>query len=460
MLNTRRTLRVRLPLLVIGLAIAAACSSDAHFGCSPTPTCSLRDARFSPPSVQDAGVSICDRGHSRCSVAQVSAGGRHSCAVTDGASLLCWGDDSEGQRGPNLDGPDDLDSGIDAGSAIDGGPASRRNVSHVLDRATQVAAGGAHTCALLDDGTVRCWGRALEGQVDGRTDRAQVDEPATVPISGISQIAAGALHTCAVQSDGTSGGHVICWGSGQYGQVGGDGSASPHPVPNVDDAIEVAAGVHHSCALLTQPARVVCWGELVDGDGKQISSTPIAIDGLDHPTHVVAGAGHSCAVDGTKVMCWGANDSGQLGNGTTQASGSPLAVLGLDRVTSIGSVAAGGGELDGGLVGHTCAFIFGVNGSQILCWGRNAEGQLGIPVGADRALIQPVEHSDDDADPAEGAKQLALGAFHSCVSQTDGDLYCWGDNRFDQVDPTPPDDDRPIPPPGTPMQVRRFGDHR
>jgi alpha-tubulin suppressor-like RCC1 family protein len=455
-LNIRRTLRVRLPLLALGFAVAAACSSDAHFGCSPTPTCSLRDARFSPPVDHDAGVSVCDQNHSRCSVAQISAGGLHSCAVTDGSSLLCWGDNSQGQLGRDLEPLPDLDAGFDGGLDDRG-----RHFIHVLDRVVQVAAGGAHTCALLADGTVRCWGRALEGQVDGRTDRASVDEPTTLPISGITQIAAGALHTCALQNDGTDPGSVICWGSAQYGQVGGDGSPSPHPVPGLDGPIQVATGARHSCALLADPNRVACWGELIDGAGASyVSATPIAIDGLDHPTRVVAGGGQSCAIDGTKVMCWGANASGQLGDGTTRASATPLEVLGLDRVTSIGDLAAGGGEVDGDLVGHSCVFIFGVDGSQILCWGRNAEGQLGVPASGDRRLIQPVQHSSDDVDVAAGAKQLALGALHSCVSMTDGEVYCWGDNRLDQVGPVASNDDQMTTTPGTPQEVRRFGDHR
>jgi alpha-tubulin suppressor-like RCC1 family protein len=460
--NTERPTSIRIPLLAIGIAIMFACSSDAHVGCSPTLTCSLRQARFAPTPAIDAGPQQCDLNLRRCAATQVSAGGQHSCAVTDADNLLCWGDNSQAQRGYTLDDPKDshpttYSDGIGPDASV-----YLSNFSRVLDGAKQVAAGGAHTCALLLDGSVKCWGRSAEGQVDGHSDQLTVATPVSVGISAATQIDAGALHSCAVVPAG-----VMCWGSGKYGQAGREQTESalaPDLVPNTQGAVEVACGVRHTCARLNT-LEVMCWGELIDDSGAAYV-TPIAtlVSGLSGARSISAGAGHSCALSADfSAVCWGNNDSGQLGDGTTQASATPVTVLGLE--SGAGQVAAGGGELDGRLVGHSCAID---KSSQVACWGRDAEGQLGVGLGSDsptRQVVLLARVSDSAEKPTlANIESIDLGAFHSCAVGSQGSVYCWGDDTAEQLGsnlglPGGGPSDQPDTP-GRASRVGRFGSMR
>jgi alpha-tubulin suppressor-like RCC1 family protein len=442
------------------IAIVVACSSDAQVGCSPGLTCSLRQARFAPPALIDAGPQPCDLTLRRCTAARVSAGGEHTCAVSNDDNVLCWGDNSQAQRGPTLDDPADAHATQSSEGVQDAGLYVSK-VSRVLNGASQVAAGGAHTCALLSDGSVRCWGRAVEGQVDGRSDRASVETPVDPGVSGAVQIAAGALHTCAVVPEG-----VVCWGSDQYGQSGqepSDGALAPSLIADTQGAVEVTCGVRHTCARFDD-SHVSCWGELIDDVGavyQTALATPVA--GLESAIGISAGGGHSCALTADyHVVCWGHNESGQLGDGTTQTIATPIAPLGLNE--SMKQVGAGGSELAGQLVGHSCAVTFR---SEVVCWGRGAEGQLGIGEGSDQD--SPGEHvlqAHPDT-PAEAVlpqiERVALGALHSCGLDSEGRVFCWGDNRSEQLGAGlgfafDRQQDKEVP--GRALEVSRFGPMR
>lgn len=442
----KRSVRRRLPRLVAVWLFVLACSSDAHVGCSPTLTCSLRPSRFAPPHRLDAGISDCDRSQSRCPVAQLSAGGRHACVVTNAKNVLCWGDNEDGQRGPDeaLDVGTDMET--DAAVYVDG-------FSRVLDDALQVSAGDAHTCALLQDQTVWCWGSNSQGQVDGTTRLMKVLQPVRVAVDHVTQIAAGALHTCALTDEG-----VICWGMSPAGQAGrepSDPDTTPRLVSGTQAAAEVACGVRHCCARNRD--GVACWGELIDDAGEAyVSAQPIPIDGTQGALQVSAGAGHSCALKADSVVCWGKNDNGQLGDGTTRASAVAIDVVKISP--GAGYVAAGGGEIEGRLVGHTCAVD---SASQVICWGRNAEGQLGQSVSADRALPEVVEafHADG-ADALDQISRLSLGALFSCALGSRGSVYCWGDNSSAQLGENLDPQGSRKPSAGQAVRVQRFGRQR
>lgn len=399
---------------LIALAVIACSTSDTHVDCSPTLTCTLKDTGFKPPAKVDAGPTPCDSSQMRCRATAIAAGGAHSCAIARARELFCWGNNSDGQLG-------EPSSDEDAGSRTQFVPA--------LELAQKVSAGAAHTCALTEDGSIFCFGRNDQGQVSGVASGIKVYSPRRLELERATEIAAGEAHTCAVVGQG-----VVCWGSAAFGQVGrevADAALTPDLVPGTAGAVEVAAGVRHSCARL-KSGRVLCWGELIDGSSGDAVATAEVVEviGLEDATAITAGAGHSCALRaGGEVVCWGANASGQLGDGTTRASAAPVAVVGLATTLHI---AAGGGLRDGRLVGHTCAID---KSFFVQCWGRNVEGQLGIGRADDSARPVAVLGPTDQSDEPNLADMIgiAAGGFHSCSLDHDGPVFCWGDDTSGQL---------------------------
>jgi alpha-tubulin suppressor-like RCC1 family protein len=193
-------------------------------------------------------------------VVQLAAGGDHSCVVLDKGAVRCWGSGIEGQLGyGNFDNIGDDETPAFAGDVNLGG------------LATQVVTGSLHTCALLDNGAVRCWGNNLSGQLGygNTTSIGGVNTPAQVgdiPLGATAtQLAAGRFHTCALLDTG----NVRCWGNNFEGQLGygntlfiGD-NETPETAGDVDlggaTVVQIGAGAAHTCALLDTGA-VRCWG--------------------------------------------------------------------------------------------------------------------------------------------------------------------------------------------------------
>jgi alpha-tubulin suppressor-like RCC1 family protein len=382
-------------------------------------------------------------------VTMLAVGANHTCALVSGGGVKCWGANDAGQLGDGTttwsDAPVDVSglasgvTGIAAGGkhtcalaaggvvkcwgengAAPGKSLTPLELSGLTGPLTAITAGEKHTCGLSVGGAVKCWGMNDSGQLgDGMT--AWRFNP--LDVNGLAgdvlAIAAGRFHTCAV----ISGGGLKCWGANDSGQLG-DGTTTDHATPIgvselTNRVTAVAAGDKHTCAL-TSGGGVKCWGANNSGqlgDGTTTwRVTPVDVSGLTGAVKAVAAGGdHTCALtSGGAVKCWGANKYGQLGDGTTTDRASPVQVSGLTS----GVTALAVGAL------HTCALASG----GVKCWGANYSGQLGDDTTTDHPT--PV---DTGGGLTSGVSALAAGASHTCALRSDGMLECWGENHYGQL---------------------------
>jgi alpha-tubulin suppressor-like RCC1 family protein len=355
----------------LGNQMGQAC---AGYGCVPNPT----PVPMLPPAVD------------------VSLGDRHSCAALGDGTVMCWGRNYDFQLGA-----------VAAESCNNQPCSSKPLVAESVSGVDKLALGKeGFSCAHKTDNTLLCWGYNYYGQL-GATFTCQGGGPKPAAVFGQSSaqmMSAGGNHACALQAD-TS---VQCWGHNSFYQLGTTSSCSsganqlwnqkPLSVTGLSGVVEVAAGGSATCAR-KQDGTVVCWGDNSVGylgapsmdpcpgnANLSCSKTPVTAQGLTSVIQLSSGIGHACALkmDGT-VMCWGANNYGQLGAKSKDTclaqaipcSLTPLTVTGL---TSVVEIDAGGS--------HTCARK--MDGS-VWCWGWNAMGQLGDGTTTDHLMPAPVK---------------------------------------------------------------------
>ena len=309
-----------------------------------------------------------------------------------------------------------------------------------LGAVRQLSAGKDHTCAITDDLGVRCWGRNGFGQLgngafDGSATPVDVCEPGTStpdeageapcePLSDVLALSAGGGHTCVVVVSG----EVLCWGINQDGELG-DGTLKARNVPVfvvglAGVAMGVASGDFHTCALLESGA-MQCWGFNASGqlgDGTTtLSASPVDVVGLPGPVAAMSAGGiQTCALSTSgAVWCWGGNVNGQVGDGSLVDRLLPTAVVGLDAGVRV--VAAGWK--------HTCAILAD---ESMLCWGQNSQGQLGDGSLADSGV--PIEVGTLPKASLLDAGGVRTGNIgHSCAFTLGGGLHCWGANFEGQL---------------------------
>jgi alpha-tubulin suppressor-like RCC1 family protein len=399
------------------------------------------------------------------SLLAVEGGDEHTCALLANGTVKCWGHNTYGQLGLEKPGNvgDSASSMGDNLSAVDLG---------TNRYALQIAVGGNHTCARLDNGSVKCWGYNLYGQLG--QDHANpiglnADEMGDnlVPVNlgkdaggndyTAIGIAAGYNHTCVRLHDGK----VKCWGSNHKGQLGQENQTDigkttgdmgvlgtidlPHP------ATDLVAGESHTCVRTvdgTTSPKVYCWGRNEWGQLGIDSTTDIGgqtgemgtslrwVDlGTDlYAVQLAAGLGHTCArLHDSTIKCWGYNDMGQLGQGDTNNRGDHLRKMSTLSAVNLGSGRTAVRVVTG--MKHTCAVI---DNGQIKCWGDNRYGQLGQQRETPSSVGTDSTHLGDELPYSSlGTDRTALGltagSDHTCVRLDNGRTKCWGKNNKGQL---------------------------
>lgn len=335
--------------------------------------------------------------------------------------------------------------------------------------ATEISTGGAHTCARREDNAVYCWGLNSSGQLGDGTMSNKNAPVAVMDLEALS-VGLGGNHTCAVRTDN----HLMCWGANERRQVGDNSTTArtrPVEVPSLNNVIQVGPGVSHTCAVL-DTNRVACWGANDRGQVGQTASSfigpPTLVDGGSAQfTEVHGGAAHTCALAmDSRIYCWGKNDSGQLGDGTTTSRIEPMPVLITkgDPLENVENFVLG--------TEHACALL---ENGEVWCWGENAfrmvlddvttDQHFAVSTGRDDAedvsagsnfscallrrdsqgLVEcwgtgAVVSRDGDEDPIPVPRLVdavkltpTLGNLHTCAQRAQRSLVCWGRNSSGQL---------------------------
>ena len=381
---------------------------------------------------------------------RLAAGGRHTCLRADTGTIKCWGDNAYGQLGLG----DVFPRGDAAGEMGDnlppvalGGPA------------VDVVAGDYHSCARLENGSVKCWGLNRVGELGIGTDETQGDAPGemqNLPVVNLgsgrraAQVVAGSGHSCARLDNGA----VKCWGNNSFGQLGvGDIIHRGRLTTDLGDrlpavdlgtgrvAVELVAGGFRTCARLDNGA-VKCWGQndkgqlgigdtLNRGDQKNEMGDRLPAVNLGTgrtAVQLVAGHDHSCArLDDGQLKCWGLNSSAQLGVGAadrgdeTGEMGDALPAVNLGSNRHALGAAAG--------LQHSCAIL---DDGTVKCWGANSAGQLGtgnnVSIGFDSGVALP-----GGLGTGRSARDLVTGWNFSCAYLDNATVKCWGLNDLGQL---------------------------
>lgn len=373
----------------------------------------------------DSCTAACGLGPA--AVATVATGDYHVCALSEAGVVRCWGSGGYGRLGQ---------PGYDENIGDDEPPSDWDPVE-VADDVIELVAGEEHTCALRAGGEVRCWGYNSAGQLGyGHTNTIGDDEtPAQagdVPLPGpVASLAAGSSHTCAVLEDG----RVVCWGANNAGQLGlghtdhigndelVDAATGFVALPGA--AVEVTAGFEHTCARL-ESGDVVCWGRQAEGqlgtgepddigDDETVASLgPIALGGA--AIDIDTSYNHTCAVlEGGAVRCWGSNGSGQLGNGDeTYGNVGERKTPAEEGVAVLEELAV---QVETG-TSHTCAVLVSGN---VRCWGSATANGV-----ADSAYSSAVPYAV--ARVGVPVQRLWAGYDYNCAVLDTAGVRCWGSN--------------------------------
>ena len=337
------------------------------------------------------------------------------------------------------------------------GSASRQAIAvaeeYLYFKWQNLAVGGGHSCAVTREKKVLCWGYNGRGQL-GDDSHTNSDHPvyvvdgngSTSYLTDIVEVVAGDNHTCALKGNGK----MLCWGEGGDGQLGHGGTADKdHPVyvkanssTDLSNIVQMTTGQQHTC-VLKESGKVLCWGSDTQGrlgNGSTVTTNqnyPVYVHesetSSNHLTSVVqvqAGGGHTCALSSAgQAYCWGYGNYGQLGtsnmNLNRHAPGIVLTENGGTPLSGIQEIASGVGF-------HSCALL---EGGGVKCWGYLGSGRLGTGVTESNSEFFPVDvvaESGGSGNLSEIA-QLIVGDNHNCGLTLTGGVKCWGYGRYGQL---------------------------
>ena len=416
-LGNASTIDSNAPVQVSGLTNATSISAGYTHSCASRSDGTVRcwGANFTGQlgngTATDSTVPVTVSGVS--SARRVVTSSFATCAVDTSGGVRCWGSGIEGQLGQGTTGilsttpvPVTMPAVADASGAFTGGPDG--------------------FCAVDDAGNLRCWG---DGTSFVFADGDVAHRPApTVVATGVASVDSGgdfdSASVCVARIDGG----VRCWGlSSAFGDQNGTGNpfsgSAPTPVPGPSlpsgSTVSLSEWFPSGWGCALGGGAVRCWGANSSGqlgDGTRLPRiAPAVVGGLTAPTQVATGADHACAVvSGGGVRCWGRGGAGALGNGTVLDQLSPVSVTGLGGPATAVAAAAD----------TTCALL---SGGTVQCWGAGASGQLGN--GTNTGLQgTPVTVSG-----LTGVAQLTAGVEHFCAVVTGGTARCWGSGGFGQL---------------------------
>lgn len=351
-------------------------------------------------------------------LSSITAGYQHTCSTNSTQVAFCWGNGSAGQLGNG--------SSLQQSSPVS---INMPTGTHM----TQVTTGAFHSCSVSSVGNAYCWGSNSYGQLGIGSFSSRFNPQVVNTPSGVflTQISAGNAHTCALDNLGS----IYCWGEGKWGQVG-DSTLITRTTPVLVTlpggltALSISAGGWHTCAVASDQ-NAYCWGFNEYGQvGSGTSSTEampvkVAMPNSESVIQVEPGNVHTCALTSNgKAYCWGANKYGQLGNGSTTSQVTPTGVS-MPTGVNFTHIEAGGEHND--LQGYTCAL--GSN-QKAYCWGFGVYGQLGN--GSNSSQSVPTEVTLP-AGTAFTQISVSHGRYHTCAVGDDDGFYCWGFNNYGQL---------------------------
>ena len=426
-----------------------ACCGRCDAGVCETPRCG--DGLVQAPEECDDGNTTpadgCENDCKRTVIVQLAAGWTHSCALFASGGVRCWGGNDRGQLGLGTNEDLSAKHPFELGPIGLGAPA------------TSLAAGYRHTCALMAGGSVQCWGRNDFGQLGlGHANDIGDDEVPTAAVSKVplgataKLIAAGGDSTCTLLADNS----LRCWGRNDFGQLG-----LGHTDNIGDDELPTAANAQvslggtptalalagdHDCALLDTNG-IRCWGrndlgQLGIGSTSNIgdnelpsTTTPITFIEKGPIVGLTAGGDHTCVqIDSTAFgslsSCWGYNGDGSLGVASFDEK--PLALAGDWPPGSWGFPIV---RLVCGAK-HTCLLL---SSHDLRCFGLNDYAQLGLPrlgplgTNAPPNNAAPIDFGLDSKGIPAYATLFATGSYHNCALLNTGEVRCWGMNLDGQL---------------------------